>query len=163
MEVHAGQFAAAQQGQGGVGVASAHGIGQWGEFETLRLTVTAQQVHAVAGESAAVRVAAGVAEQRVQRLRVVRLQGIAGAGGLQDRGEHVAGFHRGQLVGVAEQDQLGAVGDGFDQFAHQRQVDHGGFVDHDQVERQRVVGIKAEARHVGDDAEQAVQGAGASG
>lgn len=37
----------------------------------------------------------GAAEQRLQRVGVLRLQGIAGAGGLQDGGEHVAGLHRG--------------------------------------------------------------------
>ncbi|UWX04027.1 hypothetical protein H1235_00335 [Pseudoxanthomonas sp. NC8] len=78
----------------------------------------------------------------------------------KDRGEHVAGLHRGQLVGVAEQHQLRAVGHRFGQLAHQWQVDHRRLVDHDDVVRQRVVGVVAELRRIGDDAEQAVQGRG---
>src|SRR5690606_34996430 len=81
----------------------------------------------------------------------------------EDAGQHVARFHGGQLVGVAEQDQAGAVGDGFDQLGHQRQVDHGGFVHHHHVERQGVVGVVAEVRAVGDGAEQAVQGGAGGG
>src|SRR3546814_7849651 len=83
--------------------------------------------------------------------------------GGEDAGQDVAGFDRGELVGVAEEDQAGAVGDGFDQLGHQRQVDHRGFVDHDHVERQRVVGVVPEPGAVGDGAEQAVQGGAGGG
>src|SRR5690606_3851565 len=43
------------------------------------------------------------------------------------------------------------------------QVDHGGFVHHHHVERQRVVGVVAEAGAVGEGAEQAVQGGAGGG
>src|SRR5690606_13604944 len=70
--------------------------------------------------------------------------GGGGVGGGEGAGEDVACFHRGQRGGVAEQDQAGAVGDGFDQLGHQRQVDHRGFGHHHHVEGQRVVGVVAE-------------------
>src|SRR5690606_8250920 len=142
VEVHAGEFAAAQQLQGGVAVAFAHGGCEGGEVEFGALAPAASEVDVAGGEGAAV---------------------LAGFGGAQDAGEHVACFHRGQLVGVAEEDQAGSVGDGFDQLGHQRQVDHGGFVHHHHVERQGVVGVVAEAGAVGDGAEQAVQGGAGGG
>ena len=103
------------------------------------------------------------AEQRLQRIGIVACELHAIARRAQDAAEHVAGFHRGQLVGIAEQHQARAVGDGFDQLGHQRQVDHRGFVDDDHVERQRVVGVVAEARAVGNGAEQAMQGGAGGG
>src|SRR5690606_16906426 len=141
-EVHAGKLAAAQQLQGGFAVAFAHGGGEGGEIELGALAPAAAEVDVAGREIAAV---------------------LAGFGGGEDAGEHVASFHRGQLVGVAEEDQAGAVGDGFDQLGHQRQVDHGGFVHHHHVERQGVVGVVAEAGAVGEGAEQAVQGSAGGG
>ena len=81
----------------------------------------------------------------------------------QDAAEHITGFDRRQLVGIAQQDEARAIGDGVDQLGHQRQVDHRGFVDDDDIERQRVVGVVAEARTVGNRAEQAVQRGAGSG
>jgi hypothetical protein len=96
-----------------------------------------------------------------QRGAIVFGHGIAIAcRGGEDRGQHVAGFDRGQLVRIAEQEELRAIGDRVDQLAHQRQVDHRGFVHHHDVERQRVVGVVAERGDSGNGAEQAVQGAG---
>src|SRR3546814_16252854 len=66
-------------------------------------------------------------------------------------------------VGVAEEDRAGAVGDGFDQLGHQREVDHRGFVDHDHVERQRVVGVVPEPGAVGGGGEEEVQGGAGGG
>src|SRR5690606_789553 len=83
--------------------------------------------------------------------------------GAEDAGEDVAGFDGGELVRVADEDEAGVVGDGVDELGHQGQVDHRGFVDDDHVERQRVVGVVAEAGAVGDGAEQAVQGGAAGG
>src|SRR5690606_41634539 len=108
---------------GGVGGAGGEGGGGWAESAPARdFGATA----AACGEGG---VACG---------------GRGGVGGGEDAGEDVACFHRRQLVGVAEQDQAGAIGDGFDQLGHQRQVDHRGFVHHHHVEGQRVVGVVAE-------------------
>src|SRR5690606_22975249 len=70
--------------------------------------------------------------------------GRGGVGGGEDAGEDVACFHRRQLVGVAEQVQAGAIGDGFDQLGHKGQVDHRVIVQHHHVEGQRIVGVVAE-------------------
>ena len=84
-------------------------------------------------------------------------------GSTEDRGQHVTGFDRWQLIGITEQDQLRTVVDGFDQLAHQRQIHHRGFIDHHDVEGQRVVGVMAETWRVRDHPEQAVQRAGIGG
>ena len=94
---------------------------------------------------------------------IIGCERIASTGRMQDRGQHIAGFDRGQLVGIAQQDQLRAIGNGLRELAHQRQVDHRGLVHHHDVERQRVVGVVAEARRVRNGAEQAMQGAGLRG
>ena len=47
---------------------------------------------------------------RERHLDIVR-QHVAVARSLHDRREHVAGFHRRQLVGIADQDERGAIGD----------------------------------------------------
>src|SRR5690606_22887580 len=105
----------------------------------------------------------GRGEERAQGFGVFGGEGVAGAGGAEDAGEDVAGFDRRELVGVADQDQAGAGGDGFGELGHQREVDHRGFVDDDDVVRQRVVGVVAHARGVGDGAEQAMQGGAGGG
>ena len=85
------------------------------------------------------------------------------AGGTEDRGQHIAGLYRWQLIRITEQDQLRTFGDGFDQLAHQRQIHHRGFIDHHDAERQRVVGVMAETWRVRDHPKQAVQRAGIGG
>ena len=76
-----------------------------------------------------------IAEQGPQHVDIPALHGVAFAHGTEDGRQHVAGFHRGQLVGVAEQHQPRAAGDRIDQFGHQRQVDHRRLVDHHDIER----------------------------
>ena len=62
-------------------------------------------------------------------------------------GEHVAqhlpGADRGQLVHVADQQQVRPRRDRLDQFVGQDQVEHAGLVDHDQVGVQRMVPVEA--------------------
>jgi hypothetical protein len=65
--------------------------------------------------------------------------------GIAERGKRVAGVHRGQLVAITDQHQQRVGSYGLHQLAHQRQVDHRGFVHHHQVGRQRVVAMVAEA------------------
>ncbi|MNN04118.1 hypothetical protein D3C81_1168350 [compost metagenome] len=161
VEMHAGQVAFAQQRQGFGGITLAHRTGQRRQLQGVALAIAALQLHAGAGEGVGLRfdgVAGQLAQQGLQRARIVNRNALAVARCTQDGAEHVAGFHRRQLVGVAEQHQAGAVGDGFDQLGHQRQVDHRSFVDHDHVVGQRVVGVMAEARRIGNHAEQAMQG-----
>ncbi|KAG1317114.1 hypothetical protein G6F62_013081 [Rhizopus arrhizus] len=148
METHARQFTAAQQLQCGAAVAFAHGMRQRCQVQCITLPVTALQLHAAPGKSAwcGLRLQRGRRQQAMQGLRIVGTGADAIAAGTQDRAEHVAGFHRRQLVGVAKQDQPGATGDRIDQLGHHRQIDHRGFVDHHHVHRQRIVGVVAEAR-----------------
>src|SRR5690606_25237923 len=135
--------------QRGGAVAFAHGGGERGEVERGALAVAAGEVDVAGGEGGG-----GWSDRTPTRAfgatsPACGETGVAcgergGVGGGEDAGEDVACFHRGQLVGVAEQDQAGAIGDGFDQLGHQRQVDHRGFVHHHHVEGQRVVGVVAE-------------------
>ncbi len=53
--------------------------------------------------------------------------------------QHVAGPHRGELVHVAHQEQVGARLQGLEQVVGQQQVEHGGLVDHQQVDRQGIL------------------------
>ncbi len=155
--MHAGQ-AVAQQPQRRIAVAGAHRVGQRCQVQRLRLPIAALQLHAMAGQRRRLgRQCRHLAQQRRQRARHAGRQCLALAGRIGDRREHIAGLDRRQLVAVAEQDQPRTVGYGFHQLAHQRQVDHRRFIDHDHVERQRVVGIVAKARAVRNGAEQAVQ------
>src|SRR5690606_4507160 len=185
VEVDARELVAAQQGQGGRAVALAHGGGERGEVEGGVLAVAAGEVDVAGGEgedgggwsqSAPTRPGGATFPARgrgvgccarvgcgVRIRRGARLGCGVGRGGGEDAGEHVACFHGRQLVGVAEQDQAGAVGNGFDQLGHQRQVDHRGFVHHRHVQREGVAGVVAEVRAVGDGAEQAVQGGAGGG
>ncbi|MCY1512828.1 hypothetical protein D9M68_473040 [compost metagenome] len=109
---------------------------------------------------------AGLVEQRgVDAFAGDLLQPVAGrrpvvafAGAAAQFAEHRAGFHRGELVLVAEQDQPGARRQRGEQRGHHFQVDHGRLVHHQQVQRQRVAGVMAELAAVRAAAEQAVQG-----
>ena len=65
---------------------------------------------------------------------------------LHEVGEHRPGLDRGELVGVADQDQPGLGPHRLEQPGHHRQRDHRGLVDHDDVVRQPVVAVVAEAR-----------------
>ncbi|MNV50587.1 hypothetical protein D3C71_1426050 [compost metagenome] len=159
--MHAGQVAFAQQCQGFCRIAFAHRAGQRRQLQGVALAIAALQLHAGAGEGVGLRfdgVGRQVAQQGLQRACIVGRNALAVTGGAQDGAEHVAGFHRRQLVRVAQQHQTGAVGDGFDQLGHQRQVDHRGFVHHHHVVGQRVVGVMAEAWGIGNHTEQAMQG-----
>ena len=55
-----------------------------------------------AGLQAIVAAADAVAQQRAQCIRIGSRRAPAIAGGTQDGAEHVAGFHRRQLVGIAQ-------------------------------------------------------------
>ena len=52
-----------------------------------------------------------------------------------DVAEHGAGLDRGELVGVADEDQPGVGPDGVDELGHERERHHRGLVDHDDVVR----------------------------
>jgi hypothetical protein len=138
---------------------------QRGQHQCIALPVPALQLHAAAGEGAwfGLGLQRGRRQQSTQRLRVIGAGADAITAGTQDRAEHVAGLHRRQLVGIAEQDQPRAAGDRVDQLGHHRQIDHRGFVDHHHVHRQRIVGVVAEARRIRDHAEQAMQGGAGTG
>ena len=57
--------------------------------------------------------------------------------------QHVACPHRGELVYVAHQQQVGARLEGFEQAVGQQQVEHGGLIHHQQVDRQGVLRVIA--------------------
>ncbi|MNF45293.1 hypothetical protein D3C84_264210 [compost metagenome] len=149
-------MAAAQQLQGAAGVAG---------IDPPRQLADA----AVAGEAVAVgQQHHGIAQARTRVLHGYLLAGDARQVGRRrgvqpasfaEFGEHGAGFHRRQLVLVAQQDQPRIGRQGVEQLGHQRQVDHGGFVHHQHIQRQRVVGVVAYLRAVAAAAQQAVQGA----
>ena len=165
VQAHRTQRIAAQQAQRRGRIAAAHGIGQGGQTQARILAPAVLQVHAAATQATGLdrhRSFAG-AQQGRQRCGILGQQHIAGAGGGEDRGQHVAGLHRRQLVRIAEQHQLAAIGDRLDQLAHHRQVDHRGLVHHHDVQWQRVVGVVAEVGAAGHRAEQAVQGLGLVG
>ncbi|MPM65913.1 hypothetical protein SDC9_112817 [bioreactor metagenome] len=63
-----------------------------------------------------------------------------------DVGEHRARLHRGELVGVADEQQPGVRPGGLQQPGHQRQRDHRHLVHHDQVVRQRPQTVVREPR-----------------
>ena len=58
--------------------------------------------------------------------------------------QYRTGVHRGQLVLVAQQDQLGVGGQGIKHRRHKIHVHHRGLVDHQDIHQQRVVPVMAE-------------------
>jgi hypothetical protein len=72
--------------------------------------------------------------------------------------QHRAGFHRRQLILVAEQDQCRLRRQGGQQRRHHFQVDHRGFIDDQHIDIQLVAGVVLEGARVGPCAQQAVQG-----
>ena len=71
----------------------------------------------------------------------------------QDR----AGADRGQLVGVAHEQELRAVGDGLQQVVEEDDVDHRGLVDDDQVGLELAVGVALEEALLRAELEEPVQ------
>ncbi len=64
-------------------------------------------------------------------------------------GQDVAGAHRGQLVGVAHQQQTRTVGGGIQQRRQQLDIQHRRLVDDQQLDLQRVVAIASETSSLG--------------
>ena len=93
--------------------------------------------------------ALGLAEDFVQDHHRYQARG-------DDIRQHAPRAHRRQLVHVAHQHQGGARGQGPDEVVHQDGVDHRGFVHHQQVGFQRVLGIALEAPLPGTELQQAV-------
>jgi hypothetical protein len=102
------------------------------------------------GEGTSERVAGGVAHPGAHpRPRT---------GGPDDVAEHGAGLDGGQLAGVADEHEAGVGPDRLDEARHERQRDHRRLVDDDDVVREPVGAVVAEAAvAVGSPAEQAVQ------
>ena len=165
VQAHRTQRITAQQAQRRGRIAGTHGIGQRCQAQAGVLPPAPLQVYAAATQAARLdlhRSFAGTQQGR-QRRGIFGQQRITAAGGGEDRGQHVAGLHRRQLVRIAEQHQLAAIGDRLDQLAHHRQVDHRGLVHHHDVMRQGMVAVVAEVRAVAHRAEQAMQGLGLVG
>ena len=72
--------------------------------------------------------------------------------------EYCACIYRGQLVLVAQQDELGVGGQGIEHRCHQVDGHDGGFVDHQNIYQQRVITVVAESAGIGPAAQQPVQG-----
>ena len=80
-------------------------------------------------------------------------------GRTDDVAEDGAGLDRGQLLGVADQDQAGVGADRLEQAGHERERDHGGLVHDDHVVGQPVQPVVAEAGAIARvEAQQPVQG-----
>ena len=74
--------------------------------------------------------------------------------------QHGTGFHRGELVFVAQHHQPGGGGQGLQQGGHQLQVDHRSFIDDEHVQIQRVGAVVLELAGVGPRAQQGMHGLG---
>ena len=72
--------------------------------------------------------------------------------------EHGAGFDGGELILVAQQDDVRRGRHGLDQLGGERQVQHRRLVDDEEVDRQRIARVVAELVGVGQHAQQAVNG-----
>jgi hypothetical protein len=72
-------------------------------------------------------------------------------------GQHGAGLDRRELVAVTQQHQAGAGRQRLQQPRHQLEVHHRGFIDKQQVQRQRDFGIVAEPARAGQRAQQRMQ------
>ena len=78
--------------------------------------------------------------------------------GIDDVVENLARADRGKLIHVADQQKRRPGRDRLDERKHQRDIDHAGFVDHQQIAVERVVGAAAKAAALGIDFQQAVDG-----
>ena len=56
--------------------------------------------------------------------------------------KHVAGPDTGQLFRISNQDHPHRQWNGFQQLVHQKQVDHGAFIDQKHISLQRILGIE---------------------
>ena len=97
--------------------------------------------------------ATGVLDEIDGALLIAALVGMA-----TQIAHHRTGFHAGQLVLVAQQDQPGVRAQGFQQAGHHVHVDHAGLVHHHQIRVQGIVSMVTEVTAVRAGAEQAVQG-----
>ncbi len=70
--------------------------------------------------------------------------------------EHGAGFDGGELVLVAQQDDVRRGRHGLDELGRERQVQHRRLVDDEEIDRQRVAGVVAEIAGAGQHAQQAM-------
>jgi len=64
------------------------------------------------------------------------------------------------LIDIADQDEAGLEGQGAEEMAHEREVDHGTFIDNEQVAIQGIVFPAEEPAGAGLDFEEAMDGAG---
>ena len=80
--------------------------------------------------------------------------------GADELGERLAGADRRELIGVADEDHVGALADGAQQRDQQLEVRHRGLVDDQQVAAERIVLVVRRAL-AGDPAQRRVHGAGA--
>ena len=78
--------------------------------------------------------------------------------GRDDVGQHLAGPDRRKLVDVADDQESGPVRHCLHKRLHQHDVDHGGFVNHQQITVERVVVAALEAAALGVDFQQPVDG-----
>jgi len=78
--------------------------------------------------------------------------------GGDDIGQHLSRPDRRKLVDIADDQQSGPFRDRAHQRPHQHDVDHGGFVDEEQVTVERVVAAALEAPALGVDLQQAGHG-----
>src|SRR5512138_86893 len=65
--------------------------------------------------------------------------------GIDKVAQHAARSNGGQLIDIAEKNQMAARVDGAQQVIHQRQIDHGGFVDDDEIGLQWILFVALKA------------------
>ena len=163
-----------QQGQRGSGVAGVDGCGQLADLAAKTAAVAQHdgllgecgRGAGVAGPVAGAGGAIGATGQEFRREAATGQRlGVAGGGGVvlaracvpAQVAQHRTGFDRGQLVFVAQQNQLGAGRQRLHQSGHHFQVHHGRFIHDDDVHVQRCAGIEAELARVGPRTQERVQ------
>ena len=73
---------------------------------------------------------------------------------------HRACLHGGKLIPIPEENQPGLFREGAYQFREQRQIDHGGLIDHHDIHGKGIPGVMAKSGGVGKASQQSVDGNG---
>ena len=82
------------------------------------------------------------------------------AAGIDQVGQYGARPHRGQLIDVTNDEQGGVIRDGFQKLVHQDDVHHGGFVDDEEIQFERLLLVALEGEDLGIEFQEAMDGFG---
>ena len=81
-------------------------------------------------------------------------------GGIGDVGQNASRIDRGELVAVAEQDDASTLRHGIEEACHEGKRHHGGLVDHDEIDRERMARVMFEIGRIRARPEESVQRGG---